>query len=92
MDTDSVELTITVPASLADADAAERARLLLVLDAVRSERMTWRAAAAALGIAPERLLELARVHGVPVLRYESRDLHEDLSTLAKIERGQTPRA
>jgi hypothetical protein len=86
---DSVELTISVPASLADADAAERARVLLVLDAVRSEKMTWRAAAAALGIAPDQLLELARVHGVPIVRYESSDLHEDLSTLGKIERGRT---
>jgi hypothetical protein len=89
MQTDSVELTITVPASLANADTAERARVLLVLDAVRGERMTWRAAAAALGIAPDRLLELARLHGVPVVRYESSDLREDLATLAKIERGRT---
>ena len=87
--TDSVELTIQVPASLADAGAGERARVLLVLDAVRSERMTWRAAASALDVAPDRLLELARAHGVPTVRYESGDLHEDLSTLAKLERGRT---
>ena len=88
MQTDSVELTIKVPASLADADAGERARVLLVLDAVRSERMTWRAAAAALGIAPDQLLELARAHGIPTVRYDSGDLREDLSTLAKLERGR----
>jgi hypothetical protein len=87
--TDSVELTIQVPASLADAGAGERARVLLVLDAVRSERMTWRAAASALDVAPDRLLELARAHGVPTVRYESGDLQEDLSTLAKLERGRT---
>ena len=87
--TDSVELTIQVPASLADAGAGERARVLLVLDAVRSERMTWRVAASALDVAPDRLLELARAHGVPTVRYESGDLHEDLSTLAKLERGRT---
>jgi hypothetical protein len=85
---DSIEITVTVPAALADADAAERARLLLVLDAVRSEKMTWRAAALALGIAPDQLLELARAHGVPVVRYESSDLQEDLSALDKIERGR----
>ena len=28
-------------------------------------------------------------HGVPTVRYESGDLHEDLSTLAKLERGRT---
>ena len=85
MQTDSVEVTITVPASLADADVGERARALLVLDAVRSEKMTWRAAAAALDIAPDRLLELARIHGVPVVRYESTDLRDDLSTLGVLE-------
>jgi hypothetical protein len=85
MHTDSVELIISVPAVVADADAAERARVLLVLDAVRSEKLTWRAAAAALDIAPERLLELAKVHGVPVIRYESSDLQEDLATLTKMD-------
>ena len=85
MRTESVELTISVPASLADADVAERARVLLVLDAVRSEKMTWRAAALALDVAPDTLLELARAHGVPVVRYETSDLREDLATLAKIQ-------
>ena len=89
MRTDSVEITVEVPASLADVHAAERARVLLVLDAVRTEKMTWRAAAVALGIAPDALLELARGHGVPVVRYESSDLHEDLATLAKIEGSRT---
>lgn len=86
VEADSVEITITVPASLADADAAVLARLLLVLDAVRCERMSYRAAARALGVAPDRLLELAREHGVPIVRYESQDLLDDLSTLAKLER------
>ncbi len=40
METNSVELTIRVPASLANAETAERARLLLVLDAVRHEKMS----------------------------------------------------
>jgi hypothetical protein len=42
-----------------------------------------------LNIAPDRLLDLARDHGVPVVRYESRDLRDDLVTLAKLERGST---
>jgi len=67
---------------------AERARILLVLDAVRSERMTWRAAAAALRIAPDELLELARTHGVPIVRYEIEDLKDGLSTLTKLEHGR----
>ncbi|MBI4614341.1 MAG: UPF0175 family protein [Planctomycetes bacterium] len=86
MQTDSVQLTVTIPASLADAGAAERARRLLVLDAVRSQRMSWRAAADVLGLAPDGLLDLARDHGVPVVRYESADLADDLVTLARIDR------
>jgi hypothetical protein len=89
METNSVELTIRIPASLADPEAAERARVLLVLDAVRHEKMTWRAAAAALDIAPDHLLDLARDHGVNVLRYEPGDLRDDLATLAKLERRGT---
>ena len=92
MRTDSVEITISVPACLADADAAERARVLLVLDAVQSGKMTWRAAALALDVAPDQLLDLARVHGVPVVRYESNELAEDLATLSQIERARTPDA
>jgi hypothetical protein len=46
LETKSVELTIRVPASLAGHEAAERARVLLVLDAVRHEKLTSRAAAA----------------------------------------------
>ena len=89
METKSVELTIRVPASLADPEAAERAGVLLVLDAVRHEKLTWRAAAAALDIAPDRLLDLAREHGVPVVRHEASDLDDDLATLAKLERRRT---
>jgi hypothetical protein len=83
-----VELTIKVPAAVADAGAPERQRVLLVLDAVRNETMTWRAAAGALGIAPDALLELAKAHGVSVVRYDNADLRDDLSTLAKLERGR----
>jgi hypothetical protein len=87
---DSVELTISVPASLADPGVAERARLLLVLDAVRNERMAWRAAAATLNVAPDRFLELARDHSVPVVRYEASDWNDDLSTLAKLDGRRFP--
>lgn len=82
----SIDITISVPASLADSGAAARARLLLVLDAVRRDLMTFRAAAQALDIAPDQLLDIAREHGVPVTRYERADLEGDLSTLAKLER------
>jgi|JI10StandDraft_1071094.scaffolds.fasta_scaffold382629_2 transcriptional regulator with GAF, ATPase, and Fis domain len=84
MPADSVSLTISVPSALADSRTADLARRLLILDAVRSDRMTWRAAARALDIAPDRLLDMAREHGVPVARYEPADLTEDLDTLNKI--------
>jgi hypothetical protein len=88
VETDMVEITIVVPAALADDNAAQRARVLLVLDAVRSERMTWRAAASALCIAPDELLDLARNHGISTVRYDMVDLRDDLATLAKLERGR----
>jgi hypothetical protein len=85
---DFVEVTISVPAYLADDNVAERARTLLVLDAVRSEKISWRAAASALRVAPDELLELARTCGVPIVHYELAELHEDLATLAKLEHGR----
>lgn len=86
MRVESVNLTISVPSALADASTADLARLLLILDGVRSERMTWRAAARALDIAPDHLLDLARDHGVAVVRYEPADLADDLDTLNKLRR------
>lgn len=88
MHADSVELTISVPSALADSGAGERARLLLVLDAVRSERMTWRAAARALGLAASAFLDLARDHGVPVVRVSAVDITQDLETLDKLGVGR----
>ncbi len=84
MHADSVQLTISVPSALADSGAGERARVLLVLDAVRSERMTWRAAARALGLAASAFLDLVREHGVPVVRVSSADITQDLETLDKL--------
>jgi len=40
------------------------------------------------GLPDDRRLDLARTHELPVARYEISDLHEDLSTLAKLERGR----
>lgn len=86
MQADSVQITISVPAALAEPGAGDRARVLLVLDAVRSERMSWRAGARALGLAPSAFLDLARDHGVPVERPVEADLAEDLATLDRLGR------
>ena len=80
----SVQVSVSVPSSLADAGTAERARVLLVLDAIRSERLTWRAAADLLGVAPDQLLDLARAYGTAVHRYGRDDLAEDVATLDKL--------
>ena len=83
----SVSITIEVPAELADERTHERARLLLLLDAVRSERLSWRAAARELGISPSELLDLAREHGVPVARVEVADWRDDLATVERLVPG-----
>lgn len=87
MQADSVQITISVPAALADAGAGNRARVLLVLDAVRSERVSWRAGALALGLAPSAFLDLAKEHGVPVARPSQADLAHDLATLDRLGRA-----
>jgi hypothetical protein len=84
MQPNSVQLTITVPIALASPGAAERARLLLVLDAVRSELMTARGAALTLGLAPSAFMDLARDLGVPVARPSEGDFGEDLATLERL--------
>jgi hypothetical protein len=86
MQVEAVHITFSVPASVAGPGAGDRARLLLVLDAVRSERVTWREGAAALGLAPSAFLDLARDHGVPVVRVEPSDLEADFVTLDRLTR------
>ena len=89
MQGDGVLITIEIPAALAGADAADRARRLLVLDAVRLGRITWRAAARELGLELSAFLDLAREHGVPVARYEMRDWLDERATVERL--GSTPR-
>ncbi len=86
MQAEPVHIAFFVPAGVAGPGAGERARLLLVLDAVRSERISWREGAAALGLAPSAFLDLARDHGVPVVRVEPSDLDADLATLDRLAR------
>lgn len=81
-----VRIAFSLPAAVAGPGAGERARLLLVLDAVRSERITWREGAAALGLAPSAFLDLARDHGVPVVRVGPSDLDADFATLDRLAR------
>jgi predicted HTH domain antitoxin len=84
MSHDSVSVTVEVPSVVADDRTAERARILLVLDAVRAERLSWRAAARVLGLSPAELLDLAARHGVPVVRYDVADWQVDRATLERL--------
>ena len=84
MAADWVEITIDVPVAAAGAGAAARARQLLVLDAVRRERMDWRAAASALGVSLSAFLDLAKENGVPVVRYALEDWSGDRAALDKL--------
>ena len=85
----SVSVTVEVPAARADERTAERARTLLVLDAVRSERLPWRAAARELGLSPAEFLDLARESGVPVVRYDVGDWRDEAATLDHLERRRS---
>jgi hypothetical protein len=78
---ETVRITVDVPATLADEGTPAKAKLLLVLDAVRSERIGWRAGALALGLSLADFLDIAREHGVPISRADVDELREDLSTL-----------
>lgn len=86
MQGEPVHIAFSVPAGVAGPGAGERARLLLVLDAVRSERITWRAGAAALGLAPSACLDVARDHGVAIVRVDASDLDADFATLDRLAR------
>lgn len=81
-----VQIAVSLPAAVAGPGSGERARLLLVPDAVRSERITWREGAAALGLAPSAFLDLARDHGVPVVRVDPSDLDTGFATLDRLAR------
>ena len=83
-----VNITLSLPAELAEPGVGERARVLLVLDAVRSERFSWRDGARMLGLAPSAFLDLAREHDVPVVRADDHMLDEDLATLRALAPGR----
>ena len=82
----TVHVKFDVPAELVGPEADERARRLFLLDAIREERISWRRAAHELGIGLDALVDLARHHGVPLVRYEMEDYRQDLQTLERLER------
>ena len=79
-------ITVDVPAALAGrpvADLADRARFLLVVDEVRSNRMTRAAGARALGMPLDDFLIAAGECGLYAIDYDLEDFRRELDGLPK---------
>jgi hypothetical protein len=80
----ALRITIDVPAPLAGQPAAalaDRARLLLVIDEVRSGRLTRPGAARALGIPLDDFLIEAGRHGLYAIDYDVDDFRRELDRM-----------
>ena len=78
-------ITVDVPAALSGrspSDLAERARLLLVIDEVRNDRMTRAGAARALGMTLDDFLVAAGTCGLYAIDYDVDDLRRELDGIA----------
>jgi hypothetical protein len=78
-------ITVNVPAALSSQGAAElagRARLLLVIDEVRSGRMTRAGGARALGLALDDFLIAAGQHGLYAIDYDLEDFRRELDDIS----------
>lgn len=80
-----MEITVDVPAPLADQsteELAQRARLLLVVDEVRAGRLTRAGAAQALGMMLDDFLLEAGRHGLYAIDYDVDDFKQELDAIA----------
>ena len=78
-------ITVEVPAALAGRPAselAERARLLLVVDEVRADRMTRAGAARSLGMPLDDFLILAGQCGLYAIDYDLDDFRRELDDIS----------
>ena len=78
-------ITVNIPAALSGrspADFAERARLLLVIDEVRNDRMTRAGAARTLGMTFDAFLVAAGTGGLYASDYEVDELRSELDGIA----------
>lgn len=81
---DAMQITVDVPAALGDQSSTElaaRARLLLVVDEVRAERLTRSAAARALGLTLDQFLIEAGSHGLLAIDYGVEDFRRELQEI-----------
>jgi hypothetical protein len=78
-------ITVDVPAALSGrsaSDLAERARLLLIIDEVRNDRMSRAGAARALGMTLDDFLAAGGPCGLYAIDYDLDDLRRELDGLA----------
>jgi predicted HTH domain antitoxin len=84
-----MEITVAIPAPLSDRpidELATRARLLLVIDEVRSGRLTRVGAARALDLSLDEFLVEAGRHGLEAIDYDVEDFKRELATISKVTR------
>lgn len=79
-----MQITVDIPAALGEQSSKElaaRARLLLVVDEVRAERLTRSAAASALGLTLDQFLIEAGSHGLLAIDYDVEDFRRELQEI-----------
>lgn len=79
-----MQITVDIPAALvgqSTTDLAARARLLLVVDEVRAERLTRSAAARALDMTLDQFLIEAGSHGLLAIDYDVDDFRRELQAI-----------
>jgi predicted HTH domain antitoxin len=79
-----MQITVDIPAPLvgqSTEELASRARLLLVIDEVRSGRLTRAGAARALGMMLDDFLIEAGRHGLYAIDYDVDDFKHELDTI-----------
>jgi predicted HTH domain antitoxin len=84
-----MEITVAIPRILSDRpteELATRARLLLVIDEVRSGRLTRVTAARALDMTLDEFLIEAGRHGLQAIDYDVEDFKHELATIKKTTR------
>ena len=84
-----MQITVDIPQPLtgeSSADLATRARLLLVVDEVRAERLTRSAGAHALGMTLDEFLIEAGPHGLFAVDYDIDDFKRELAAIAPARR------
>jgi hypothetical protein len=84
-----MEITVPIPRPLSGQpteELAKRARLLLVIDEVRTGRLTRAGAAVALDMTFDEFVIEAGRHGLEAIDYDVEDFKRELATIPKAAR------